>query len=347
MQECFGTGKLTQKPVGSGRKLKPNFLIVGAMKAGTASVYRYLEQHPQIFMSLIKEPWYFSLCEQDGTVRFPLPTNYDNANRIFTQQILNAVKPDGNRNTTIHEWDQYLALFKGVSDEIVCGEASTSYLYTPEAPYRIAERLGHIKLVALLRQPADRFASSYGHFIKQWGNNRSPQNLHEAWDISYKPGQTMQGLYFWHMRQMGHYHDQVRRYIDIFGKEHFKVYIFEEDLYQNEVSLMRDLFAFLEVDPDFQSDTSVIYGITGKPRNKLGGNLFKVSRRLRNRLRPVKRYLPHRIRRRLLSTLQAFENRLINKRETDPILRAEITEAYRSDIEKLQELLDRDLSCWL
>ena len=109
----------------------PNFLIVGAQKAGTTSLHYYLKQHPQIYMSLRKEPHFFEGMHWDfyrpGRIMLPVTDLAD-----------------------------YQALFEGVTDEKAIGEASASYLYSPKAPTLIKRSIPDARLIAILRNPADR-----------------------------------------------------------------------------------------------------------------------------------------------------------------------------------------------
>lgn len=102
----------------------PNFLIIGASKAGTTSLYHYLRQHPDIYMSPVKEPRYFS-----GEV--------------------------------IETREAYESLFSAVTSERAIGEASPQYLRAPAAADRIAAELPGVRLIVSLRNPADRAYSSY------------------------------------------------------------------------------------------------------------------------------------------------------------------------------------------
>ena len=93
----------------------PNFLIIGAAKAGTTSLYEYLKQHPQIWMSPIKETNFFALEGETLGFRGPGDHNYIN-------------------NFSITKIESYLKLFQGVENQTAIGEASPLYLYSPKAP---------------------------------------------------------------------------------------------------------------------------------------------------------------------------------------------------------------------
>src|SRR4029079_10146943 len=102
----------------TGRNGLPNFLVIGAAKSGTTSLYHYLRQHPQIFMSRIKEPRFFALEEDPLDWRGP--------------------GDERSRGESITTLDAYLDLFEAVDGELAVGEASVLYLDHPKAPDRIA-----------------------------------------------------------------------------------------------------------------------------------------------------------------------------------------------------------------
>lgn len=107
----------------------PNFLLIGAMKAGTTALYKYLQSHPDIFMSPEKEPHFFSLQWEDG----------------------------------IHSYER---LFEGVDGEKAVGEGSTSYTGWPtfdHVPERIASVIPSVKLVYVVRNPIERMRSHWLH----------------------------------------------------------------------------------------------------------------------------------------------------------------------------------------
>ena len=110
----------------------PNFLIIGAAKAGTTSLYEHFRAHPEIFMPRLKEARFFSYDGRGGKVKFPVQT-----------------------------LAEYEALFDGVRGEKAVGEATPHYLTFPEAAGRIRALLPEAKLVASLRNPVDRSYSIY------------------------------------------------------------------------------------------------------------------------------------------------------------------------------------------
>ena len=119
---------------------KPNFIVIGAMKAATTSLYTYLKQHPEIFMTKVKEPMFFNNFQQEN--------NY---------KIL------GKKRKKLNTLEEYLAMFKDVKNEKAIGEASPAYIYNQKAPQLIKEHLPNVKIIAILRHPTDRAYSNYLH----------------------------------------------------------------------------------------------------------------------------------------------------------------------------------------
>ena len=118
----------------------PNFLIIGVAKAGTSSLYAYLGQHPQIFVSPVRAPNFFGLGEQPSA-RYggPVPQ----------------------REIAAPTLSQYTALFADGQAARTVGEGSSFFNFTPRAAARIHHYRPDARLLLLLRQPADRAYSQY------------------------------------------------------------------------------------------------------------------------------------------------------------------------------------------
>jgi Sulfotransferase domain len=158
----------------------PNLFLVGAARAGTTSVYRYLGQHPDIFMSPLKEPDFFS--------------------------------PKANPRTWVekaYSKESYLALFAGAGRERLFGEASTSYLWFPGTAHAIHARVPHAKILIILREPVDR---AYSHYLMDLSDGVERRPFFEIIQDAARrkiPSYADFGLYC----------DQVKNYVHLFGDQ--------------------------------------------------------------------------------------------------------------------------------
>jgi hypothetical protein len=295
----------------------PNFLVIGAAKSGTTSLYRYLKQHPQVYMSPVKEPHFFTHEGERPNFRGP---------------------GDEWMNTTfVYRLGDYRKLFAGVSDEKAIGEASTWYLGNPKAPDRIRHYIPEAKLIAILRNPVDRAYSAYLHLVRigqEWLDFARALREEEArikanWND------------IWHYKRGGFYHAQLTRYYELFGQDQIRVYLYE-DLKEDPVGTMQSIFRFLEVDDAFVPDTSLKYNVSGIPRSRALQTFVEKPNPFKTVLKP---FLPEGLRRRIRENLRQRNLSIPPPMPED--VRKKLTEAYREDILKLQDLIGRDLSGWL
>lgn len=308
---------------------KPNFVIIGAAKSGTTAVWHYLKQHPKIYMSPLKHTRFFAFEVENPGFIGPPPKQ-----RGPTAQ--NPGMP-----YAITDIDVYHALFDGVRDEVAVGEASHSYLYQPRAAERIRGYAPGMKLIAILRNPADRAFSHYRQMVR---DGREPiDDFVRALD---EEGARVRDNWWpdFHYVQIGLYHAQLQRYFDLFRRDQIKIYLYE-DLNSNPSGVLQDVFRFLGVDDTFVPEATVRYNASGIPKNE---TLHLILQKLR-RFRPVaQRVVPETQYRHLLSLGSNLHNRNLTKPRLSPELRKRvIAEYFREDILELQRLIQRDLSAWL
>lgn len=286
----------------------PNFLILGAQKAGTTSLYRYLGQHPDVFMSPTKEPQYFSYGDKS------IPPHLIRPHWTLTLPA-------------------YRALFEGACRERAIGEASTSYLHTARAARRIAHQLPEARLIAVLRDPAERAHSNF-----QFNHKRLIEDaptLAEALERKQRPpaGSPRQ---IYRYLDIGFYHAHLTEYHNLFDRRQMRVFLYE-DFKERPLEMLREILQFLGVDDGFEPDMTVKYNVSGVPRNQ-------AVRAILRGLRPLRIYLERRLPPPLVSRLGKF---LIRPQSQEHDTRRKLIEIYRDDILKLQDLIDRDLSAWL
>jgi hypothetical protein len=286
----------------------PNFFIIGAMKSGTTALYYYLEQHPQVFMSPIKEPNFFSSRGQE------------------------------NATDAVTDIGTYRDLFRGVSDEKAIGEASHSYLYEPRAAAEIRRQIPDAKLIAILRNPVDR---AYSHFLHMVRSGKEPhddfaQALREDGDDKARTFQDYVGR--------GLYYGQLKEYFGTFPRKQVRVFLYE-DLSSMPVRTVQDAFRFLGVDSSFPPDVSLPRNVSGYPKNKTLDGLLTGESRIKD---AAKVYLPARLRWRLSKVFDGFKSRnLAEPPPVRPEVRSQLIDTYRADILRVQDLIQRDLSRWL
>lgn len=285
---------------------KPNFLIVGAAKSGTSSLYNYLKQHPQIFMPSFKEPHFL---------------------------VANKVK---NKIHSYIEFEQeYFNLFKNTEKYLARGEASVFYLYYyEEAINNIKNYLGeNIKIIILLRNPVDRAYSAYKHII---ANNPNivmtfEENLERELEFINKKDLTPMA----HCKSMGLYYKMVKAYKNNFRHVHIITF---NDFKKNTDKTVEEIFNFLNLD-HYQVDTRKKYN-KGKKSwkynwiskiviyNNIFKSIFKVL--------PYNNYIKKIIMKFITNEFQSIN--LETKKE--------LINFYKEDINKLSKLLNVNLKKW-
>ena len=294
----------------------PNFLVIGAAKSGTTSLYHYLKQHPDVYMSPVKEPKFFALEGERPSFRGPGDCEAD------------AV-------TTL---EGYRALFGEANGESAVGEASPLYLYLEKAVDRIKHHVPEARFIAVLRNPVERAYSSFLHKVRD--GRETTSDFAEA--LALEDERIREGwAYGWHYRRRGFYHEQLSRYYEAFGPEKIRVYLYE-DLKQEPGDLLRDAYGFLGVDVAFVPNLSLKHNVSGVPRNRLIHSLLRGRNPLKTVLKPL---LPEGLRKKLLVDLQ--RRNLEKAPPISPEVRHALVEGYREDVLKLQGLIGRDLSGWL
>jgi hypothetical protein len=306
----------------------PNFFIIGAQKAGTTSLYYYLKQHPQVYMSPRKEPFFF---------------NHElNANGEVVNEKFGGPGAPPPKFANIRE---YQTLFRGVSSEKAIGEASVLYIYAPGTAQRIKRYVPGARLIALLRNPADRAYSAFLHAVRI---GREPltdfaQALQEEEDRIRENWH-----YVFHYRTRGLYYPQLERYYELFGREKLGVWLYE-DLRDDPVGVVQSVFRFLGVDDTFTPDTSSKHNPARIPKGEAARLMIKF---MNTTLPVVSKVFPPapKVRQRVNGRIlrQRVNSRILTgSPPINPEIRRKLIDSYREDILKLQELIGRDLSMWL
>ncbi|WP_375772020.1 sulfotransferase [Archangium gephyra] len=202
---------------------KPNFFIVGAPRCATTSVYTYLKQHPDIFLSLLKEPIFFG----SDLTRQPLAISGEEA---------------------------YLGLFAGAGEARVVGEGSVFYLMSERAAEEIRAYSPEARILIMLRDPVEMMQSLHALYLRSGNEELADfEQALEAESARARGQRLPAGVYFpegLQYRSIARFAEPVERFLRVFGKERVRVLVFE-DLLKNPQAEMRGLLEFLQVDADF------------------------------------------------------------------------------------------------
>jgi hypothetical protein len=220
----------------------PNFVVIGAAKCGTTSLYAWLRQHPEIFLPEQKELHFFAA-----------PWLRENSSGPGDARVLQDLAPS---------WDAYLEHYRDADGAKAIGDVSPSYFAWPGAAEAIRERLADPRIILLLRDPVQKAFSQYTHLLRDGRETLS------FWDgLQAEPERTAKGFgALWRYRAAASYLGPTRHYLDVFRPERMKVILFE-DLVRDPPGQLASLFEFLSVDPKAPIDVREVRNRSGAPRS--------------------------------------------------------------------------------
>ena len=285
----------------------PNFFIVGTPKAGTTSLFRYLDEHPEVFMCPIKEPNYFA---------------YD---LLVEQGIYYSEKGVGHKK-------DYERLFQDVVSEKAVGEASVSYLFYEKVPARIKAAAPDAKIIVILRNPVER---AFSHYLMDLQLGYVTLSFEDI--VCRRIGHPKLSLYYQQFVELGFYFEQVKRYLDIFGEEQVRVFI-NEDLKEDTSQVLLSVYDLLDITPHFMPAVKKQYNVYQKSRNKLVKHLYRVKS-VRNLAR---RLLPDSMVDSVRDSLFFGQE----KPELSASIREHLNKLYRNNVLQTGDLIGKDLSRW-
>ncbi|MBA2692057.1 MAG: sulfotransferase domain-containing protein [Rubrobacter sp.] len=236
----------------------PDFIVFGAQKSGTTSLYRYLTGHPRIAPAAEKQLDFFS-------------------HEAFHRGV---------------EW--HLSRFPKRGANVLSGEASPYYMFHPHAPRRILEFDPEVKLIAVLRNPVDRTYSHYQHQVRNW---REPLSFEEALSaeagrISGEEARMRRDESFYGVAHRRHsylarsrYAEQLETWLSLFPRERMLV-LESEAMFESPDSVLDEVASFLGL-PPFRLGTygkympgSYVEGMDPETRRRLVGYFRPHNERL-------------------------------------------------------------------
>ena len=208
----------------------PNFIVIGAQKSGTSSMFAYLKQHPQIIRPIFKELYYFDRHYQRGL-------RWYGCNFPARSTIARRNDRHGRAHLTF--------------------EATATYIFDAQVPARIAHDIETRKFIVLLRDPVDRAISAYWHARRMGRETRSlndaltidlgrydAESAFEAGRGPEPAGTPPRPTYL----RRGIYHEAVSRWHSVFSPDNLLV-LQSEIMFAEPAAVMKQVFAFLEVPP--------------------------------------------------------------------------------------------------
>lgn len=294
----------------------PNFLVVGAAKAGTTSLYHYLKQHPEIYMSPVKEPYYFAYMDSRPNIKGP---------------------NSGWNDTVIYNRADYEALFNGAGDKKMLGECSPLYLFSSAAPTNIKNVIPNCKIIILLRQPLDRAYSHYLHWRINCYESLSFEDAIAAQEERAKNG----WLWVYQYIEVSRYSRQIAEYKRLFNDKHLFIGLFET-LIENPALFMKQVFSFLEINNEFTPSIEV-HNKTLIPKSIALNRFYRRSRIIKAVLKP---FIPKHIRASMKNYFISKNQSSKQKPQIENQLKRRLHSEFVDDVKQLQVMIKNDLSIW-
>jgi hypothetical protein len=292
----------------------PNFIIAGAARCGTTSLYYYLKQHPEIAFPDKKEPKFFSIKAQNFPHNGPGDHTVDQA--------------------MICDFAEYKKLFQNLGETKRIGEASSDYLYHHETSAKeMYDVLGDIPIILCLRNPIDRAYSAYNNLVR---DQRETLDF-EAALASEEDRLSKNWDWMWAYKAGGLYAEQVETFQRTFSS--VKVVLFE-DLKENADTVVQELFGFLGVDSQVQVNTSTRYSHSGKAKNKLVAFLSNRENPVAFALRRFALKLAPR------SFLEKVASRSLEQEGIPAPIRLQLKSYFEKDVKRLEKLIGQPLEVW-
>lgn len=299
---------------------KPNLFIVGHPRTGTSSLHYYLNQHPDIFMTSVKEPNYFALDfrkESDSfhgkELYFPFRTE-----------------------------EQYLKLYRKWSGEKIAGEASATNLCSKVSAGTISDFNANAKIIMMFREPVGFLHSHHSTAVFSLGETHKVFNTALSAEQGRRQGKDLSKrvivpswLFY---SDFVKYADQIHRYLSCFDSDQIKIIIFD-DFKENTLETFRDVLDFLDVAGDFTPQFDIV-----NPNKKLKWPILKRlimdSPFFRKTLRLLFSHDMY------TAMTRLYMDRIVTYGSRDPLdegFRRRLMLSYKEEVEKFSELLGRDL----
>jgi hypothetical protein len=296
----------------------PEFIIIGAAKAGSTALFRAVARHPGVFACREKEPRFFAFA--GGRPVFQGPRDERALARIVTEEAA------------------YRRLFLGARAGLLRGEASTVYLYSDKAARVAHQYAPKARLIAMLRQPVER---GYSQWLHQHHNGAETlADFADAWDA--EPDRLRAGwAYLWAYRGRGFYGRQLDQWLEHYPREQLLVLFYDDWIAQPQDTLAR-VWRHLGLEP-LPNATIRRENVTSRqPRWRWLQDMMIYDNALR---RSAQRTLPLAWRDAVTDLAQRFNLTRVAP-PLDPVIRRRLTVEFYDDLKRVEDLTQRDLDAW-
>lgn len=288
----------------------PNLFIIGAAKCGTTSLHHYLDLHPEISMSKVKEPTYFARHDPD----------------IAAWAIIDRA--------------EYLGLFE--AGKLYRGESSTAYSRAPlveGVPEAIAAEVPEAKLIYMVGDPIRRIEADIRQMLSnrhgQWAFVPEDASVIEIFGDPSDPSNRLLA--------QSRYMYQLERYLGHFDPG--SLLVVDSDALRNQRrETMSRIFNFIGVERDFWSDEMMLELNKGSDKRRTGDTYVRVSR-----LKPVKAVLsviPRSTRNRFFGRVREAVGRPWSPPSLDERSRREFEDLLRPEVEALRDFSGQAFEGW-
>lgn len=302
----------------------PNLFIAGLPRSGTSSLHRYLNQHPDIFMTSIKEPNYFA---QDF---------HEESDRFHKKQLYFPYRANSD----------YLRLYRRWKQEKIAGEASWTNLYSKDSACNICRFNPQAKIIITFREPTAFLYSFHSAALFALGETIEDFQMALAAETERKNGNRLgkrvivpSWLYY---SEFIHYVDHAQRFLSIFDPQQIIIILFDDLISKTDV-VYKNILNFLQVDTSFTPKFEVV-----NPNKQLKWPRLKKWVLDSPYFRKTIRFLG---KDEIYVTLKnLYKNKIVIYKQRSPLkdeIKYELMVKYKPEVEKLSDLLQRNLvSLW-
>lgn len=327
--KVFAEERLIKRHTNLADVKKPNLFIIGYPKTGTTALWWFLKQHPDIFMTEVKEPYFFASDRL---------TSYDALHRSLPRFSYKTPPP-------CRTLKEYNSLFSRWKTEKIAGEASASYSYSRCAAKNLHAFNPSAKIILIIREPVEYLYSSFSQH--QWMGSEKNTDFQTVIRSQMKRKQENAPDLFnvvspdFRYLERAKYTEHIQRYFDLFDKKQIKIIIYD-DFKKDNAKVYKEVLEFLEVNPTFTPEFKIL-----NPRKIVRFRTLRDIILIPAIYKTLKALVSLKPFRGLKTLYETKITRTQPRPPLEPAFKNELMKKCKPEVEKLSALLNRDLvSLW-